>query len=210
MFNPPLDLGNDWEDVNVFSVEPNRFNYQHFYDLTFRADALLMNVTVDIPGAEYKYAGELFQYWEVAANRYQTRYGKVYLSQQNVIAIEPLATSRLLFRPATYLYNWTVDTKARRYEASNSQTEIDFTEVVTKLDLLREQFELSFDTIDANTVDAFNAATQQRLEILQQINQSDAGVFSLAEGLASLLPQEQGQRLLNNTRRRLDSDLGFL
>ena len=116
MFIPNLDKGSSWEAVNNFSVEPNRFNYQHFADLNFRSDALLVNVSVNIPGVDYAYAGEVFQYWEVEPFRYQTRYAKVWLNQQNVVAIEPLGSSILRFKPATYLYNWTIDIKGRPYQ----------------------------------------------------------------------------------------------
>ena len=54
------------------------------------------------------------------------------------------------------------------------------------------------------------ANIQDRLDILDQINQLDAGVYTLAEGLANLLPPEQRQQLLQQTQNRLDSDLGFL
>ena len=75
---------------------------------------------------------------------------------------------------------------------------------------MRKQFSLGFDIIDANTVDAFNSATTQRLEILQKINQVDAGVYTLAEGLADLLPGDRGEQLRQTTQNRLNLDLGFL
>ena len=46
--------------------------------------------------------------------------------------------------------------------------------------------------------------------IQQQLNQLDAGVYTIAEGLASLLPSEQGNNLRQRTRNRLNLDLGFL
>lgn len=51
-------------------------------------------------------------------------------------------------------------------------------------------------------------ATQQQL--LEQINQLDAGVYTLAEGLADLLPGDRGEQIRRNTQSRLDLDLGFL
>ena len=47
-------------------------------------------------------------------------------------------------------------------------------------------------------------------EIQQQLNQLSAGVYTLAEGLASLLPPEQGNDLRQRTQNRLRTDLGFL
>ena len=46
--------------------------------------------------------------------------------------------------------------------------------------------------------------------VQQQLNQLDAGVYTIAEGLASLLPSEQGNDLRQRTRNRLNLDLGFL
>ena len=210
MFIPNLDETTEWEGVELFSSPVGQFNVHHFIDLGFKSDALQIEITTSVANVEYKFGGELFQLWDTPQGTYQIAYRKLWMNNRNIVAIEPVSNCRLLYHPPTYLYDWTINVKARRYEASNNQTEVDFTEVIAKLDTLREQFELGFDTIDANTVDAFNAATQQRLEILQQINQADAGVFSLAEGLADLLPEEQSQKLLDNTKNRLNLDLGFL
>ena len=115
MFDPPLDLGNDWEDVELFSVEPNRFNYQRNISLDFRADALLIKVSTSVANAEDKFGGELFQFWETSNARYQVVYSKLWFNNQNIVAIEPLERSKLLYRPPAYLYNWTIDVKARPY-----------------------------------------------------------------------------------------------
>lgn len=46
--------------------------------------------------------------------------------------------------------------------------------------------------------------------IQTQLNEVEAGVFTVAEGVAELLPPEQASNLLQNTRNRLNLDLGFL
>ena len=126
MFNPNLDLGNDWEDVDIFSVQPERFNYQRHTNLNLRADALLVVVSTTVANVDYKYGGELFQYWEVGSNKYQVAYSKLWFNSSNVIAIEPLSTSKLLYRPPTYLYNWTIDIKARPYQDTTvSESDMD-------------------------------------------------------------------------------------
>ncbi len=47
-------------------------------------------------------------------------------------------------------------------------------------------------------------------QLRAQINQSSAGIYTLAEGLAALLPPDQGEALRQVTRNRLNLDLGFL
>jgi hypothetical protein len=202
MFNPSLDSGSDWVDVNRFSVQPERFNYQHYFDLSFRSDALLIKITTTVANVEYKFGGEVFQFWEVGANRYQTRYSKVWFNNQTVVAIEPLANSRLLYRPPTYLYNWTLDVKARPYEPLSTGS-VDFSEVT---ELIRSGFEAN--RTDLGEIAANNV--EERLQILTQINQLDAGIYALSEGLADLLPQERGDEIRQNTRTRLNLDMGFL
>ena len=209
MFTPPLDLGLDWEPVDKFSVEPERFNYQHYSDLSFRSDALLVNVSISIPGIEYKYAGEIFQYWEVAANRYQTRYSRVYLNQQTVVAIEPLLSSRLLFRPATYLYNWNIDIKARPYILPNSK-EIDLSQVTSQLEVISDKITTEFKSnrTDLGEIAANNV--EERLKILTQLKEVDAGIYNLADGLADLLPGDRGAEIKQTAQNRLNLNLGFL
>ena len=47
-------------------------------------------------------------------------------------------------------------------------------------------------------------------DVQQQLNQLDAGIYTIAEGLGSLLPAEQANALRQTTRNRLNLDLGFL
>lgn len=47
-------------------------------------------------------------------------------------------------------------------------------------------------------------------EFTNQINQLDAGVFSVAQGISRLLPNQQGRNLRRNTDRRLNLDRTFL
>ncbi|MEL6438696.1 MAG: hypothetical protein AAFQ80_05495 [Cyanobacteria bacterium J06621_8] len=51
---------------------------------------------------------------------------------------------------------------------------------------------------------------QEFSDIQVQLNQIDAGIFTLAEGIAQLLPPEQASRIVSDTRDRLNLDLGFL
>lgn len=210
MFIPNLDETTEWEGVELFSSPTGLFNYHHFTDLTLRSDALQIEITTSVASVEYKFGGELFQLWEFNNSTYQIAYRKLWMNNKNIVAIEPVGNSRLLYHPPTYLYNWTIDVKARRYEASSNNAEIDFGEVLNRLDSLQQQFVLELEIINTNAVDAFNSSTQQRLDLLQQINQMDAGVYTLAEGIADLLPGDRGQEIRQNTQKRLNLDLGFL
>ncbi|MEM9507541.1 MAG: hypothetical protein AAGA16_07600 [Cyanobacteria bacterium P01_E01_bin.35] len=47
-------------------------------------------------------------------------------------------------------------------------------------------------------------------DIQTQLNQIDAGIFTLAEGISRLLPPGQGEDITRTTQSRLNLDLGFL
>lgn len=49
-----------------------------------------------------------------------------------------------------------------------------------------------------------------RLKILAQLNQLDAGIYTLAEGLADLLPGDRGSEIRQQTQNRLDLNSEFL
>ena len=73
---------------------------------------------------------------------------------------------------------------------------------------------LSFDSQFAEVLEQLNgtdvASNQAQLQLIEQINQLDAGIFTLAEGLADLLPPDRGREIRQDTQRRLNLDLGFL
>ena len=51
---------------------------------------------------------------------------------------------------------------------------------------------------------------EERLKILTQLNQIDAGIYTVIEGLSEIVSPETGSQLLETTERRLNLDLGFL
>lgn len=209
MFNPPLDLGADWEDVNSFSVRPNQFNYLHYFDLSFRADALLVRVNINIPGAEYIRGGEIFQYWEVANGQYQTRYQRIFLNKDNVVAIEPLERSRLLYKPEGHLYNWSIDVKARPYSPT-ATGQVDLTTVTTQLNSLSDTVAQGFESnrTDIGEIAANNM--EERLNLSGRLQQLDAGIYTITEGLSEILEPSVGEQLLQTSRDRLNLDLGLI
>lgn len=209
MFIPNLDRGLPFEELGNFQGNENRIGYEVPFQLNKRCDVLLITVTFADEQTTYDSAGFITQYWVKDGVRHQTEYERIWVNTKTIIKLEPLENSLIIFRPVDWLRNWSVNLKVRPYQPQ-SITEIDFSSIEENLELLRSQFELGFDTIDANTVDAFNAATEQRLEILQEINRNDAGILSLAEGLADLLPEGKGEELKQQTRNRLNSDLGFI
>ena len=179
MFNPALDLGADWEDVDIFSVEPNTFNRQYYTDLGFRSDALLVKVTIDIPGAEYKIAGEIFQYWQVDGNRYQVAYSKVWLNQQTVVKVESIESSLLLFKPVPYLYNWTFEIKARPYQVVNLDNS-GIQALANQLQELKSLTQQGFEDLSNKLENLKISDRQQVIDLLAEIkdcacNGSDAG-----------------------------------
>lgn len=79
-----------------------------------------------------------------------------------------------------------------------------------QFDLLEALINTKFEQLRQENEEFQQVDIQDRLEIFDQINQLDAGIYTLAEGLSDLLPQDQGQQLRQVTRDRLNLDLGFL
>ncbi len=67
---------------------------------------------------------------------------------------------------------------------------------------------------DLNSINQSLDIEQQIADLSQefstQINQSDAGIYSLAQGISQLLPNTQARQLRQRTRRRLDLNNNFL
>ncbi len=79
--------------------------------------------------------------------------------------------------------------------------------ITSKLDTLETE------TVEIKTqLEAMNNQQDiNRADLLQQIGQLDAGIFTLATmGFSALLPESESLRLRRQTRRRLDLDRGFL
>lgn len=114
MFSPPLDSGKEWIEVAQFSSPSNLNFYQKFINLSFPADALLVQVKLSEPKDSWQIAGAINQYWIVNEEKYQTAYSKIFLQEKTVISIEPLANSILLFRPVDWLLNWSIKISARK------------------------------------------------------------------------------------------------
>lgn len=210
MFVPNLDEGSEWENIEIFSSPTDLFNVHHFIDLNFKSDALQIDITTSVFSAKYKFGGELFQLWSTPGGTYQVGYKKLWMDNKNIIAIEPVANCRLLYHPPTYLRNWTINVKARRYEAVSNNSEVDLTEVTNNLNSLATSIDESFraNRDDLGEIAANNV--QERSQIVGRLQQLDAGIYTLAEGIADLLPGSQGEQLRQNTQNRLDLDLGFL
>lgn len=210
MFFPNLDETENWESIEIFSSPVDLFNVHHFIDLNFRSDALQIEITTSVFSAKYKFGGELFQLWNTPEGTYQVSYKKLWMDNKNIVAIEPLANCRLLYHPPTYLRNWTIKVKARRYESNSNNAQVDLTEVTTNLDLLATSINENFEANRNNLGELAANNIEERSQIVGRLQQLDAGIYTLAEGIADLLPNSQGEQLRERTQNRLDLDLGFL
>ena len=68
---------------------------------------------------------------------------------------------------------------------------------------------------DLNRINQSLADIEQQIadlsnEFSTQINQRNAGIYSLAQGISQLLPNTQARQLKQRTRRRLDLNNNFL
>lgn len=78
------------------------------------------------------------------------------------------------------------------------------------LTLITESISTELASSQISTEDLEKLSNDERLEILAQLSQIDAGIYTLAEGIANLLPASQGEQLRQKTQNKLDLDLGFL
>ena len=78
------------------------------------------------------------------------------------------------------------------------------------VNLITESIATEFGDRQIDIQELTETSKQDKLEIITQLNQIDAGIYTLAEGLAELLPIEKGQQLQQNTRTRLNLDMGFI
>ena len=75
---------------------------------------------------------------------------------------------------------------------------------------LKTDIEQRFHDLNERIDQDNQAAEQENLELLNQLNQIDAAIYTIAEGIAQLLPPDSGNDLRQSTQQRLDLDLGFL
>lgn len=119
MLEQSLDKGGEWITVSRFTANRDIINQLHSVELNERADALLVNVTLEEIKDTWQIAGELLQYWNNEQGTFQTAYSKVRLQEKSVIEIAPLASSTILFRPVEWLRGWTIEIRARLSPVSN-------------------------------------------------------------------------------------------
>lgn len=209
MFNPPLDLGFTWQDIARGTSPSGVFGYTFSTALNFRADALSVAVTMADTTRTWVKAGHIVQLWNQNGFTYQVKFARVRLDNQTTIAIEPLEQSTLLFIPVDWLSNWTIDIKARPYQQSNIGSG-DNQAVLDKLDQIEQATAAGFasNRTDLGEIAANNI--EERLELITQLKEMDAGIYTLAEGFAEILSPEQGDRIKETTERRLNLDLGYI
>ena len=209
MFNPNLDSDLPWQAVGDASSPIGRFGYLYRVGLNFRADAVLVAVTMANTTRDWKLAGHIIQLWEKDGFSYQTIYKPIRLDSKTIVAIEPLAESILLFNPVDWLVNWRISIRARPY-VETAVNNIDNSEVLTQISQLTNTI---VDGFESNRTDLGEIAAnnvEERLRISTQIQQIDAGIYTLAEGIADLLPDSRGEQIVRTTQNRLNLDLGFL
>ena len=79
-----------------------------------------------------------------------------------------------------------------------------------QFDLIKVLINSKFEQLRQENEEFQLANIQDRLEILDQIDRVDGGIYTLAEGLADLLPGDRGAEIRQATQNRLNLDLGFL
>ncbi len=82
--------------------------------------------------------------------------------------------------------------------------------VALSLAAIRDDIDTNFQELQQRLDEDETTEAQEFDDVEVRLNQLDAGIYSLAEGLAQLLPASQGRQLLNTTQTRLNLDLGFL
>ena len=188
MFEPNLDSGSSWQPVGVISSPTGVFNYTPEISLNIRTDAVLVDVTMDTTRDSWDLAGSMVQLWEVSANKYQTKYSKIWLKQKTIFPIEPLGHSILVFKPVTWLSNWTLNIQARPYQPATIAQD-DIAEIDQSLDLLQQQVSIGFSDLRTNVADSFSSGAAQRVDIATQLNQITSSINVLSQRIEDLHSQ---------------------
>lgn len=176
MFEPNLDNGSQWVEVNKFSAPTDLFNYLHYFDINFRCDAIRVKIDIDLSEKDWNNAGEIIQYWQPGNEKYQVKYSKVYLKEETVIRVEPLESSTILFRPVGWLYNWTITTFGREYRPSSSQN-LDLDELIQKLDTLSNAIDEKFEASSVQVSELSLELANRTLDVFDRIQDLKLVVF---------------------------------
>ncbi len=82
--------------------------------------------------------------------------------------------------------------------------------LANQLDVIEELIADKFTELNASRAAEQQLEDLREADVQAQINQLDAGIYTIAEGVAELLPQSEGDSLKQQARDRLNLDLGFL
>ena len=82
--------------------------------------------------------------------------------------------------------------------------------IIEALLALKLDLETGFEELSSSSDTNGDATSEVQEQIIVEVEQLKAGVFTLSEGIADLLPGDRGEQIRQQTRNRLDLDLGFL
>ena len=230
----------DWEvaaDVTRYALEIATDRYAPIpafrLGLSLKSDYVAVIVTTSFSKVTWQFAGDITQVYNFAPGSGNALLNDIHPIRQRLLLnrLTLIETNRvstdnfdLEFKPPywfrdcairVYRYvgdklNFVEDTlfdigNALGIDANNPDTGLDL-----EFELLQTLITQKFDELQAQNASYQATDIQERLELINQIKQLDAGVYTLAEGLSNLLTDQESNTLLTNTQQRLNLDMGFL
>lgn len=183
----------------------------------FNSQFVAVGIKVTGSGENWRFGGFLSQEFNFSTSGYREEDKAFFRTEDlminNVTLLKlPVATDkpyRLRFFPPTWFRDLTLEIweYTGTVVIDNGGSSPGLTQLIERLEnTVINGF--SSNKLDLGEIAANNV--EERLIILTQLQQIDAGIYTLAEGLSNLLPPQQAQELKQTAQNRLDLDLGFL
>ena len=235
-----FDNSNDWQvvaDVTRKAVRVGEKSYIPIpaFDLglSLNTDYVAVVATTGSGKPTWQFAGDINQVYNFAPGGTDSITGKIqpvctklFLNKLTLVETNRVSTDAFdlryqppyWFRDCTirvYKYigdkiNFVEDTLFEIGNALGTNPNTQGTTLNIQFDLIKVLINSKFEQLRQENEEFQLANIQDRLEILDQIDRVDGGIYTLAEGLADLLPGDRGAEIRQATQNRLNLDLGFL
>lgn len=235
-FNTP----EDWQTIVNTSrtaqvVTENSHEPIAAFDLGVSLDEEYIAVVASTSSARatWRWAGEISQVYDFAAGgsnpilgSAQPRRNPLWINTLQIVETTRISTDRfrLKYHPPSWFKNCTIRVYKYTGDKLNfvKDTLFDIGNalgidpnnpdglVALGLAAIRDDINTNFQELQGQLNDGLTEEEQEFDDIQTQLNQIDAGIYTLAEGIAQLLPAQQAADIRRTTQDRLNLDLGFL
>lgn len=203
------------------TIAPEGFAIPSFsLGANFTSQFIAVTVTANNQKSTWNAGGYLSQIYNFPSFSLTGHAYFVGINRQNLIKLQKLAPGAfdLVYSPPDYFE----DVRIRVWEyvgATIFDTINNVEDVVEAIENLNLSSQISFlrslieektEDLTADNVTLIAELNLLKTELLQQLYEIDAGIYSLAEGIGALLPEEAANQLSSTTQRRLNLIPGML